>query len=352
MFQLRSDCFSPSRTLRACGVVLLALWLHGANAAELGDVTVRSWIGQPLVADVELTGLADPAQPVQVRMASADIYRGANIAMPSVLSTLNMTTMRRDGRQFLHLTSTRNIDADYLLLFLELHEGARRNVRQVTVWLQADPHPAPPPMPAPVAMPAAVPPAVPPAAPAAMPEHAVAPTHAPAAPAPAHTAAHVAAAAVHKATPAACGQKYSAEQINTCAAIDSKNGLLSAQIVELEEKVKSLQVAVEGRGELPHPAVAVKAAAPVTLPQSVFKSARADKKKAGLPWLWIGIGGAALLTVVGGVLLLMKRKKRGAKAAPAQKVSALAGLKARFRRKPKAAKEVQVQVEPEAGVAA
>lgn len=352
MFPLESDLFF--RYVRACGLALLALCCGVAHAAELGEVTVRSYLAQPLVADIELVSLADPAQPVQVRLASPDVYKGANIAMPAILSTLNMSTMRREGRQFLHITSTRNIDADYLLLFLDLGEGARRSVRQVTVWLQADPHPAPPPPPpTPVAAPLA--PAI---APAAAVAAAVAAPGAAAAPAPA------AAAAPHHASslpapapvrpPAALAytpgaQKASAEQVKACAAIDYKNGLLSAQIVELEEKVRALQLAIEGKGELVAPAPAARPMTPVILPQSAFKSARADKKKAGLPWMWIGVGGAALLAVVGGVMFFLKRKKAKGKAPAVPSPSRFAGLAARFKRKPKAPKAAlpAAEAEPE-----
>jgi len=136
------------------GALLLAT---AAPAAELGDIAVRSYIGQPLAADIELVQLApDEVSALQVRLAQQDVYRGANITMNPALGSLHMSVVRRDGRQFLHLTTTRAIDAEYVHLFLELSAAGRQDVRAATVWLQADPNPAPPPLPAPTAAQAAL----------------------------------------------------------------------------------------------------------------------------------------------------------------------------------------------------
>jgi hypothetical protein len=128
-----------------------------AHAAELGDPRVVSHIGQPLVADVELTMLEDAATPVRVRVASPEVYDGAGIAMPPVLSSLNLSVMRRDGRQFLHVTSLRPVGADHVHLYLELVDKGDRAVRLATLWLTPDPNPAPAPAPARVAGPVVVP---------------------------------------------------------------------------------------------------------------------------------------------------------------------------------------------------
>lgn len=122
-----------------------------ASAAELGEVAVRSFIGQPLSADIELVQLApDEVSALQVRLAQPDVYRGASITMNPALASVHMSVVRRDGRQFLHLTTTRNIDAEYVHLFLELSAAGRHDVRAATVWLQPDPNPAPLPSAAPV----------------------------------------------------------------------------------------------------------------------------------------------------------------------------------------------------------
>jgi hypothetical protein len=131
--------FQLASLLFACGLVA------SVQAAELGDVKVNSFVGQHLSADIELTSLDDPASQVQVRLASVDVYRGANLDMPAVLANVNLSVMRRDGKQFLHVTSTRPVDADHLHLYLELTDGNRRGVRLATLWFAPDPTPPSPP---------------------------------------------------------------------------------------------------------------------------------------------------------------------------------------------------------------
>ena len=291
--------------------LLLAGMLVCAEAAELGDPALRSYIGQPLVADIELTSLADPAQAVAVRLANPDVYRAANIGMHPVLASLTMTVMRRDGKQFLHITSVKPVDTEYVHLFLDLGDGGKRNIRAATLWLTPDPNPAPPP--APVAKPALPVAAAP--APAEKPAPAL-PRRAPSA--------------------AACPQQFSAEQIKACAATDYKNGLLSAQIVELEEKVKALQQAMESRAEAAPAKVATPAKPKVTPPLVPPKVVA--KQESGFGWLlWSGIVIVLLAAIGAGVYLFLRRRKsKSAETAAADSVAWYARLAARFKRTPKA----------------
>ena len=142
-----SPLFHSIRAL-ACAVLLASV----AQAAELGDISVRSFIGQPLAADIELVSLApDEINALQVRLAQADVFRGANIAMNPALASVRMSVVKRDQKQFLHVTTTRAIDTDYVHLYVEMSAAGRQDVRLATVWLQADPNPAPPPVQAPLA---------------------------------------------------------------------------------------------------------------------------------------------------------------------------------------------------------
>jgi hypothetical protein len=329
--------------------LLIVSAIATAHAAELGEARVSSHIGQPLVADIELSMLDDPAQTVAVRLASPEVYNGAGIGMPPVLGSLNLSVMRRDGRQFLHVTSLRPVDGDHLHLYLELAEKGQRSVRLATLWLTPDPHPAPVPVPAPV--PAAAPAPVPVPASAAHAEAAAAPVRTtastprpaavvrkpmPAAAEPAHVRPKAPVAAplpIHTAQPAApAACAVPTDQAKVCAALDGKNAALKAQLGALEGKVKSLQATL---GAAPAPAPAVTPAqapapahepAPAPAPEAAPKPAGPKpisaikplvprKHKAppepdtGLPWGWIGAG-AALLLALGGAALLLRRRAR------------------------------------------
>lgn len=332
--------------LLTCALLAAASW--SAQAAELGEPRVSSFIGQPLVADIELTMLEDAASPVQVRLAHPNVYRGANIGMPAVLSTLRMSVMQRDGRQFLHITSLGAVQAEHLHLYLELADGAQRTVRLATLWLSPDPNPAPPPPPVPVPV---APPVAPPvaaraaeSAPAPQPRPALAPKPAPKletvsrpAPPPARpkppAAAKPAESAPPESEPAPAGGACAPQpqqQVDACVVLGARNAMLREQLGQLEDKVKVLQVAMGAS------------------PASVMQPAKLHKPKKkkpepppeeGSPWLLAGAG-AGMLALLAGLVLAV----RGRKAAPrpaAPRLSLLARLKARLGRKPAPAATVQ-----------
>ncbi|WP_432382526.1 type IV pilus assembly protein FimV [Duganella sp. P38] len=129
--------------------LLICSWLGAVQAAELGDVAPRSYIGQPLAADIDLLALTpDELANLQVRLADANVYRGANVAMNPALATVRVQVERRGQKPVLHVTTTRPVEADYVHLYLRLGAPGRQDVRLATVWLQPDPNPAPPPQPA------------------------------------------------------------------------------------------------------------------------------------------------------------------------------------------------------------
>ena len=266
---------------------LLAV-LPVVHAAELGETVVKSHIGQQLVADIEL--LPDEGGAVRASIAHDDVFRGANIARSPVIDTLTMSVMRRDGKQFLHITSIKPVDAGYLHLYLDVLENGKRKIRPATLWLQPEP-PAP-------ARAAAVPAAPAPAAAASPPPaSASAPAHVPA-PASTPTAAK----------PLAARPKPSHPDV-ACQAMDYQNAQLAAQIVDLEEKVKALQYAVDMQGtSVPAPAVARPAPARKT-------SARpAAKPKGGS--LWPAFAGAGIVALGGSGWWAWRRRRSATVAQP------------------------------------
>jgi hypothetical protein len=328
---MRQRPFFPLARLGSAFVLSsLLTWvpMH-ARAVELGDALVRSHIGQPLSADIELTGIANDAATVQAGLADADVYRGANIAIHPAVAALNIAITRRDGKRFLHLTSPKPVESEYVHIFFELNENGRRTVRQATLWFTPDPNPAPL-KPAPV-----VAAAVPAAAAAA------AAVAAPAVPAPAIVpvlasplaAVHVApvrpmpALAAPIARPAACVQQFTAVQIGTCTALDAKNAALSAQIVELEEKVRRLTVAMGAGAVSTAPAAPATAAPPArAVPKAVPEvlapmGAPVRKPASATPWLFIGTASAVVFALVGLLLYLLHRKRKAATTKPAVVVS-------------------------------
>jgi hypothetical protein len=329
------------------------------HAAELGDPRVASHIGQPLVADVELTMLDDAATPVQVRVASPEVYDGAGIAVPPVLSSLNLSVMRRDGRQFLHVTSLRPVGADHVHLYLELVDKGQRAVRLATLWLTPDPNPAPVPVPARAAGPVVVPASAPlqDAVLLAQVERAravhVAPAPPRSAPIPVrrpHPAPVARAPALPVARPAACTVPAGAAQAR--AALGAKNDELRARLGQVEDRMKKLQVSLAASAPAQQQAGPERRATPVKVdmpkeggnkaaparddavaaapepPKPVVHAGprpihsirpllphmpKAPPPDAGVPWGWIGTAIGVLVLALGGAgaFVVMRRRKKG-----------------------------------------
>ncbi|TFW29593.1 type IV pilus assembly protein FimV [Massilia horti] len=291
------------------GSLLAVLALTHVRAAELAEARVSSHIGQQLVADIELVGIDNPAEKVAVRLAHPDVYRGANLLIPEVLSNVSLSVMQRDGRQFLHVTSLMPVDADHLHLYLELDDGGHKVVRLSTLWLTPNPAPVsrPPPEPAAPALPAfkpvapraqVVPPAAPPR-PIRMP--APVPVTEPASKPPA---------------PAACAPVAPLNEEKACIALGAKNAALREKIGQLEHKVTVL-------GTL--------ARAPQAPPPGAIKPKPAPKKQAeadkgGWRWVVAGIVGAVLAALAGGGLFVYRRNK----AIKAKETALRGGIKSRL----------------------
>jgi pilus assembly protein FimV len=345
----------PSFTAIAGAVLLAATLASGARAAELGDVGVRSHIGQQLSADIELVMLApDEADGlVQVRLAGQNIYQGANVRMHPALASLRMSVVKRDQRQFLHLTTLQPVDAELVHLFLELGTGNRAAVRSATVWLTPDqarttassPAPAPAPVAVIAAAPASAPaqaapaPAPPPSAarPAPAPRELPAvskaetmPSDAAMAAATARTAqraarmraaaaearsaqlAKVAAPAEQSDGAAAgtCAPGKADEQIKQCVALGEMNVELNTKLVGLEGKVKELQAAL-GQGGAVAVAPGLSKAATVPPPAAPAGKVKKDKKSSSnTSTIAIVIGGLVLLALLGGLLAYLIRRKK------------------------------------------
>lgn len=354
--------------------ITCALLSCGVGAAELGEPRISSYIGQPLALELELTALASPATPVQARLAHPDVYRGANIGMPAVLSTLGMHVSQRNGRQFLRVTSSAPVESSRLHLYLDLADGDARDVRLVTLFIAPNPNPpapaAPLPVPvkaaapivadlsaAPVAAPkpmAAVKPAVPkppkplkpprpvtPATPVVAEK--VAPAPEPAAVTPTSTPfpKPLPAPVALPSAGATCAPATSVDNATVCAALDVKNARLREQIGTLEDKVRVLQVAL---GASPSAVVQDKGA-PRGAPRPSRKRP-APEPEASTPWGWIAGVVMVVLVLVGGALFVLRRRKRaGPMIQPMPRASLMVRLRQRFARKTKAPAPVEPQLD-------
>ncbi|MDN2673598.1 hypothetical protein OX459_19540 [Janthinobacterium sp. SUN026] len=336
---MQSSIF-PRWSLIACAAASLAL--PPVMAAELGDMAVLSHVGQPLLAEIELTALApEEANGVAVRLASPDVYRGGGIGMDPALQTLTISPLERGGRHYVRVTTRQAIQAGHVHLYLLLGSGNGAVVRLGTLWLTpappaaavapvsaparpAVPAPAPVPVPQPLPLPRAASAAPSPDAAAlaarARAEGLVRPARVfvppPAAPAPAAAALRPSPLRRATAPVAACAPQANIEQAQACVALDEKNAALNDKLGELEGKIGALQQA------LAQPAAAAAAAAPAAAPaeaqaphakpKPLHAAPAAEKKAGGNGLLWLGIGTLAFLLLTALIVYVVRKRRQAA----------------------------------------
>jgi pilus assembly protein FimV len=134
--------------------------------------------------------------------------------------------------------------------------------------------------------------------------------------------------------PATCTPQPN-EQAKACIALDAKNLALRAQIVQLEQKVKVMQVSLQGgQGAAAVPAPAEKLAPPPAgpapiLPRKPKKHAEPAPEPAGFPWLAAGIGSAVLLALAVAAAWIVRRRRAQAELPTSARVSR-DGIKSRL----------------------
>lgn len=321
-------------SLIACAAASLVL--PPVMAAELGEMAVLSHVGQPLLAEIELTALTpEEAGGVAVRLASPDVYRGGGIGMDPALQTLMISPLERGGRHYVRVTTRQAIQAGHVHLYLLLGNGGGAVVRLGTLWLTPAPPvaaaaaasapvrpviPAPVPVPLPRAASGTSPPDAAALAARARAEGLVRPARvfvpplavpAPAAPAPRPPPLRRARVPV-----AACAPQADAGQAQACVALDEKNAALNDKLGELEGKIGALQKALAQ----PVTAAAVPAAAPAEAqapharpkPLHAAPAADKDKKTSGNGLLWLGIGTLAFLLLTALIVYVVRKRRQAA----------------------------------------
>jgi pilus assembly protein FimV len=115
-------------------ILTLPVWAH---AAGLGKLTVKSALGQPLSAEIELL-VADKAEldSLNVSMASNQAFKDAQIEYAHVLSTLQFAIGKdAAGRPVLMLTSNKPVNDPFMDMLIELNWASGRLLREYTVLL-------------------------------------------------------------------------------------------------------------------------------------------------------------------------------------------------------------------------
>jgi pilus assembly protein FimV len=115
--------------------LLLAPWI--AHAAGLGNLTVRSTLGHPLVAEIDLISVRkDELSTLNVRLASPDAYRRADLQYGEALTGVRFAIESRpNGESYIKVMSTRAINEPFLNLVIEISSSSGRFTREYTALI-------------------------------------------------------------------------------------------------------------------------------------------------------------------------------------------------------------------------
>lgn len=113
--------------------------LSGSNAAalSLGRVSVKSALGEPLRAEIEVPNInAEEAASLKVSVALPEAFRSAGLDYNPALAGLQAALQKRaDGRAFIRLSSDRPVNDPFVDLILEVNWASGRLVRDFTLLL-------------------------------------------------------------------------------------------------------------------------------------------------------------------------------------------------------------------------
>lgn len=224
-----------NRSLKLSMLIALALGSSQLLAVDLGQVQVKSALGQPLLAEIPLHP-DSPAelQGLTVQLASSEEFARAGIVGGRTEVPLHFSVVTAGaGQPVIRITSSAPVDDPFLDLLIEVHSNAGKSVREYAILLDP-PNATAAATPAPVAPPASRPAARAPA-------RAAAPA-APVAAAPAKSVSRPKPAPVAPAPAAATGQGQTApvERGQTLSGI-ARNVTPSG--VDLQQMMLALQQA-------------------------------------------------------------------------------------------------------------
>ncbi|HJQ63991.1 MAG TPA: hypothetical protein VJ834_14135, partial [Burkholderiales bacterium] len=115
--------------------LFVAPWI--AHAAGLGNLNVRSSLGQPLLAEIELLSVGkEDLATLDARLASQEAYRQADLQYGAVLTGVRLSIEKRpNGAPYIKAVSTRPVNEPYVNLVVELNSSSGRFTREYTALI-------------------------------------------------------------------------------------------------------------------------------------------------------------------------------------------------------------------------
>ncbi len=107
-----------------------------STAAALGTASVRSFLGQPLDADIEFAALsAMEAESLAVRIAPAELFAEAGIDYNALVRSLRISLEKRGDRQLIQVRSDLPVNDPFVTILIELNANGSRLVREYSLLI-------------------------------------------------------------------------------------------------------------------------------------------------------------------------------------------------------------------------
>ena len=125
-----------NRSLKLSMLLALGLCSSQLLAVDLGQIQVKSALGQPLLAEIPVHA-ATPAelQHLRAQLASSEEFARAGISGGRTSIPLHFAVADAGGQHVIRITSTTAVDDPFLDLLIEVDAGSGKSVREYTILL-------------------------------------------------------------------------------------------------------------------------------------------------------------------------------------------------------------------------
>jgi pilus assembly protein FimV len=129
-----------TRMASALLAALLAGHAGAAQALEIDRITIRSRLGEPLRAEIPVTGTAEELQALQAQLAAPVTFARIGLPRPQgVVADLRFNVVRAPGGgAVIRVSSATPVDEDFLTFLIQLDWGGGRMVREYSVALSTE----------------------------------------------------------------------------------------------------------------------------------------------------------------------------------------------------------------------
>ncbi|MDD3265684.1 MAG: hypothetical protein PHC75_00710 [Burkholderiales bacterium] len=117
-------------------IILLLFFICPLSYADLGQIHIKSYLQQKLLAKIEVNDISDNDIPT-ISIASLDEFRNLGVDYYSDIGLLRCELIKsNNGRYVLNITSLKPIDSSILNILLHYQVGTNDMYKQYTILLE------------------------------------------------------------------------------------------------------------------------------------------------------------------------------------------------------------------------